>query len=265
MASPAHSFVVPAYGESPHLDACLDSLVRQTYASDVVVTTSTPNHTIAAAARRHGARIVVNQKGGGIGADWNFALSCASTPWVTIAHQDDVYLPDFTARTMSAVQGRPDVALVLTGYAELVGDRTRTATLLLRIKKVLLELGFLGGNYASSRLMKTNVLRFGCAIPCPSVTLRAGDHAFAFREDMRIDLDWDAWLRLARLPGSFALVRDVCMLHRVHPDSETSVGIADGARLREDLEVLGQMWPAPIARLIASTYGLAYRSNMEPS
>lgn len=264
MTRQAHTFVVPAYGESPHLADCLESLVKQTEESCLVVATSTPNELISSVSSRFGARLVVSERGGGIGADWNFALSCAETPWVTIAHQDDVYLPYFAARTMSAIRGRRDVSLVFTGYAELAGSCTRASTTLLRIKKVLLELGFVGGRYAASRFMKTNTLRFGCAIACPSVTMRV-DRAtpFAFREDLRIDLDWEAWLRLARSPGTFALIRDVCMLHRVHADSETSAGIADGTRLQEDLEVLGMMWPNPIARLIASTYGLAYRSNAE--
>ncbi len=263
MESTQHSFVVPAFGESPHLGECLASLTAQTVASAIIVATPTPNEAIASSASVYGARLVVNAHGGGIGPDWNFALSCADTPWVTIAHQDDIYLPEFTSRTMSAALAHDDVSLVLTGYAELVGNDTRTSTSLLRIKRALLELGFLGGTYAGSRMMKTNALRFGCAIPCPSVTLRVDREPFAFREDLRIDLDWEAWLRLARLPGRFAFVREISMLHRVHPDSETSAGIADGARLREDLEVLCQMWPAPIARMIASTYGLAYRSNME--
>lgn len=264
MAPSVHTFVVPAYGESPHLAECLESLVTQSHGSTIIVATRTPNDLIDETTRRFGVRLVLNDKGGGIGADWNFALSCAATPWVTIAHQDDIYLPQFTARTMRAALGRQDVSLVLTGYSELAGSDTRTSTPLLRIKKALLELGFAGRNYAAGTFMKTNVLRFGCAIPCPSVTLRTDQRPFRFREDLRIDLDWEAWLRLARLPGSFALVREVSMLHRVHAGSETSAGIADGARLAEDLDVLRQMWPGPVARMIASTYGLAYRSNMEP-
>lgn len=256
-----HSFVVPAYGESPHLEACLRSLARQERPTPFLVATSTPNAHIETLAARYQAPLHVNPRGGGIGIDWNFALSCARSRWVTIAHQDDLYLPGFASATMDAVQRNPDATLVFTRYAERVGEALRTRTQLLRIKHALLELGFLGGERAGSRFFKTNVLRFGCAIPCPAVTLDTTGRDFRFREDLKLNLDWAAWLALARRPGAFAYVRQVLMEHRVHADSETTAGIAGGQRAAEDRTLLRMLWPRPIADAIAATYGIAYRSN----
>jgi hypothetical protein len=256
-----HSFVVPAYGESPHLAECLRSLADQELPSPFLVATSTPNAHIARLAQRFGAPLHVNSQGGGIGIDWNFALSCATSRWVTIAHQDDVYLPRFAAASVEATQRHPDASLVFTRYAERVGDTVRRTTTLLRIKHALLELGFLGGERAASRFFKTNALRFGCAIPCPAVTINMASGPLRFREDLKLNLDWAAWIMLARRPGAFAYVREVLMEHRVHAGSETTAGIVGGQRAREDRALLRMLWPRPVADAIAATYGIAYRSN----
>ena len=256
-----HSFVVPAYGESPHLQACLHSLTSQTRPSSIIVATPTPNAHISGLAEDFGAELHVNSSGGGIGIDWNFALSRATSRWVTLAHQDDLYRPQFAAATMEAAERNPDANLVFTAYAERVDDSVRMDTTLLRIKRALLELGFLGGRRASSRFLKTNTLRFGCAIPCPAVTVNAARGPFRFREDLKLNLDWAAWLELARQPGAFVYVREVLMEHRVHAESETSAGIADGVRAAEDLALLRMLWPDAIAAAICATYGIAYRSN----
>ncbi len=256
-----HCFVVPAYGESPHLSACLQSLARQEAASPVLVATSTPNRHIAALAERHGATLHVNPvAGGGIGADWNFALGVAPTRWVTLAHQDDVYLPGFAGRTLAALRRHPGALLAFCDYGELELDRERPVSTLLRIKRVLLELGFLGGERARQRFFKTNALRFGCAIPCPAVTLDSGT-GLRFRTDLAVDLDWAAWLELARRPGAFVYVRERLMLHRVHPDSETSAAIGAGRRAEEDRAILRGLWPGFVADALVASYAIAYRSN----
>lgn len=260
-----HSFVVPAYGESPHLQACLQSLDAQAVRTRTLVATSTPNRHIQALAEAHGAAVHVNPQRGGIGSDWNFALDAATTPWVTLAHQDDIYLPDFTARVLQALSRHPDAVLAFCGYDEIEGDRLRPTSTLIRIKQALLELGFVGGARASTRLFKTNALRFGCAIPCPAVTVNRETTGLRFRTDLKVDLDWAAWLELARRPGAFVYVREPLMRHRVHRDSETSAAIDAGHRLAEDEALLRTLWPAPVARAIVASYRIAYRSNKVPT
>jgi hypothetical protein len=78
-------------------------------------------------------------------------------------------------------------------------------------------------------------------------------------------LDWAAWLELARRPGAFVYIRDTLMLHRVHPDSETTAAIAAGGRLAEDRAMLRMLWPRVIADVIVASYGIAYRSNRASS
>ena len=258
--SSGHCFVVPAYGESPHLEACLRSLMKQSTRSPTVVCTSTPNIHIARIAERWGIPVLTNPVSGGIGSDWNFALESAPARWVTLAHQDDVYLPGFAERTVEALARHPDASLAFTGYREIEGIQQRSYSPLLRIKRLLLELAFVGSEHASSRFFKTNALRFGCAIPCPSVTLDR-ENGLRFDADLKVDLDWDAWLRLAETPGSFVYLREPLMHHRVHPGSETTSAIEAGYRQREDAMMFRRVWPAPVANIFAFAYRASYGSN----
>lgn len=254
-----HCFVVPAYGESPHLGACLHSLLAQTTRSPVVIATSTPNAHIARIATQYGVRTFENCVRGGIGSDWNFALESAPARWVTLAHQDDIYLPRFVEHTVEALARHPDASLVFSDYREIEGTQQRRVSSLLRIKRLLLELAFFGSEHASSRFFKTNALRFGCAIPCPSATIN--QEGLRFDTQLKVDLDWDAWLNLAERRGTFVYLREPLMLHRVHRGSETTAAIEAGHRQREDAMMFRRVWPAPLANLLASGYRASYRSN----
>lgn len=260
---PMHGFVVPVYGRSPHLRDCLASLCAQTVPSPIVIATSTPWEGLEAVAAEFGARLAVHSPNAGIGRDWNFALEQSSTTWVTIAHQDDLYLPDFAERTLAVAARHEDAILVATGYAELLepsGVR-RDLSPMLAVKRLLMELGFLGRAAVASGGAKRRLLRFGCPIPCPSVSLRIDRDGLRFREDLKVDLDWEAWLRLAARPGAFAYDRRVLMLHRIHRDSETSAGVRAGVRASEDRMMFEALWPAPIAHVLAKVYALSYETG----
>ncbi|RYH41980.1 MAG: glycosyltransferase, partial [Alcaligenaceae bacterium] len=218
-----HVFVVPAYGRSAHLRSCLASLRQQTRPSPVIICTSTPHEGLERLAEEFDARLVVHSPNAGIGHDWNIALFSANAQWATLAHQDDIYLPHFAEDTLALLAVNPDASLVMTGYGELAGEQVRALTPMMAVKRLLQELAFLGRSAIRARDVKRRLLRFGCAIPCPSVTLRLAPKAMQFREDLRLNLDWDAWLRLADEPGAFVRVKRVSMLHRIHTGSETSI------------------------------------------
>lgn len=255
-----HSFVVPAYGRSRHLAECLESLRGQSVASPIIVSTSTPYDGLEALVEGFGATLSVHAPNRGIGHDWNAALSCATTPWVTLAHQDDIYLPSFTERILRLVRSHVDAVLVATGYAERIepGGTIRRASPSLLVKRMLIEVAFLGREVLVARRAKRRLLRFGCPIACPSVTLHVERTGLRFREDLRVDLDWEAWIRLSAAPGAFAYDRSIQMLHRIHGASETSAGVRAGVRAQEDLMMFESMWPRPVARVLAKAYSLSY-------
>jgi glycosyltransferase involved in cell wall biosynthesis len=262
-APPDHTFAIPAYGRSPHLEDCLRSLVSQTRNSEIVVATSTPFEGIDALCARYGAALHVHGPNRGIAADWNAAFASARGRYVTLAHQDDVYYPRFTEATLEALGRARMPLLAFTDYVEIMNDQIRPRSSLLRIKRILLELGYLGRSVVESRVAKTTCLRFACPIPCPAVTLDRELMGSPFDDGFQINLDWAAWLRAARTPGAFVWVREALMGHRIHAASETSNAIFDGRRRDEDGRILGSMWPAPAARAILASYRLAYSSNKE--
>jgi glycosyltransferase involved in cell wall biosynthesis len=259
-----HAFVVPSYRDSPHLRECLASLRDQELRSPVVVCTSTPHDGLAPLCDEFGARLVVWSPNRGIAHDWNMAVDSVDAEWVTIAHQDDIYLPEFAARTMRMVERNPSAILTFTGYQEMDDHGVRAMSASLRIKRVLVEFGMAGRESVSAHFARRNLLRFGCPIPCPSVTLRKGSlpEDLRFSPRFKVNLDWDFWLRLAtEVDGAFACDRTVLMRHRIHSSSETTSGIADGTRFHEDRELFGKLWPAPLASLLTKAYSRAYHYN----
>ena len=95
MKNNKHTFAVCAYKESPYLEECVQSVQNQTVQSKVIITTSTPNEYIKQISEKYNVPLYINEGEKGITQDWNFAYKMAETELVTIAHQDDVYLPNY--------------------------------------------------------------------------------------------------------------------------------------------------------------------------
>jgi glycosyltransferase involved in cell wall biosynthesis len=258
---PDHSFLVPAYGDSPYLRACLESLRLQTRRSPILISSSTPFEGLGSVAQEYGAELFIHGPNVSMANDWNVGLSRVGSEWVTIAHQDDRYAPTYVEAMMTAIEQSREPLMAFSDYVEEVSGSIRTGTLLLRIKKALLQIGFLGRTEVGSTWSKMNAIRFGNAIPCPAVTFRTRGNEPHFADGFHVNMDWDAWIRKAHQSGSFVWVREPLMIHRIHRDSGTSEGIQAGHRAREDFEMLCRLWPRPIARVIASTYLVAYASN----
>lgn len=87
-----HTFVIPAYKSTVHLEECLQSLLTQSVKSKIIITTSTPDLSVKKLALKYHIDYIINTNGPkGIAADWNFALAQVQTKWATIAHLDDIY------------------------------------------------------------------------------------------------------------------------------------------------------------------------------
>lgn len=256
-----HTFVVCAYGESPFLEDCLLSLSIQTNFSNAVIATSTPNGMIDELAKKFDIPVCVNYGESGIAGDWNFALSCAKTPLVTIAHQDDVYSDHYVEWMLESLNQASRPLLYFTNYGEIRDSAYIDNSTMNSVKRALLkplELKSLQG----SVLVKRGVISLGNSICCPSVTycMDALPRP-VFSSGMRSNLDWEAWERFSRLEGEFVYDNCIGMYHRIHNDSETSACIVDDTRTKEDLMMLKKFWPDPIANLINKAYTKAQRYN----
>lgn len=265
-----HTFVICAYKESPYLLECVASLKRQSVKSEIILATSTPSKVLEELCEREGIVYCIREGTSGIAPDWNFALSCASTPYVTIAHQDDVYYEGYAREMLKALSGREDALIAFSKYEELKNAAVVKKGVNMRIKEAILAPLLLGGR-AKSRFFKRWCVRFGNAICCPTVTycmepikeyLSQIGQKELFRTHFRSNLDWETWELLSHCPGSFLYVKQPLMAHRIHEESETSATIADRERGAEDYEMFQKFWPKWLARRLSGWYGASEKSNM---
>lgn len=257
--APRHCFVVAAYGRSPHLEACLESLQRQDLPSPVTVSTSTPFEGMEALVGAFGAELLVHSPNRGIGADWNHALRSAAGNLVTIVHQDDLYAPGFAREVTDAHRQSPDAVLSFCDCQEIDDSGTQQITTWNnRVKRLLIGAASIGTQTLRGGWRRRLLLGFGNPITCPSVSIdrRVAPH-FRFNEDLRTNMDWFAWIELSRrFPLRY--IRRRLVYRRIHADSETSRCIVDGSRPLEDRMVLDALWPRPISTWLATAYRLSY-------
>jgi glycosyltransferase involved in cell wall biosynthesis len=256
-----HTFVICAYQESPFLENCIRSLEEQTLHSRILMITSTPGPWLSDVAQRHGLSLLVNPNGAGIGSDWEFGLSSARTPLVTLAHQDDLYEPEYLKSALACLNAAARPLIFFSDYAELRGSEKTTRNANLSIKKLMLfPLRF--RQLQKSRWVRRRVLSLGNPVCCPAVTyVRQAVPSPLFDRSFSCNLDWAAWARLADLKGSFAYLPVPLMQHRIHSGSTTTKIIGENKRVTEDLRILRRFWPSPLANLIERIYSRGEQSN----
>jgi glycosyltransferase involved in cell wall biosynthesis len=253
-----HSFVVVAYEASPFLADCIRSLAAQTSPSRILIATSTPCPEIDAVAREHGLRVLVNPERRGIAGDWNFALCATDARYVTLAHQDDVYAPNFLAETLHLFTDH-EGAICFTGYQE-IDDAGAPCSSKISRAKHLIEAATLGRRRVAGGLPLRLFLSFGNPLPCSSVTFdRSQLGGFAFSGDWASNLDWEAWWRLHGEGRVFLHAPERLVGRRHNQLTETSRLIRDGRRQSEDAQMFAKIWPRPLDRAIGSLYAGGYR------
>jgi hypothetical protein len=259
-----HSFIVMAYKDSPFLGPCLQSLILQKRKSHVLIATSTPSDYINGLARKYGVQVLVNTEGKGIAEDWNFGLQQVKTKYVTLAHQDDIYLPEYTMCCVRAAEKFSDTLICFTNYSELDFDREAKKNWMINIKEWILFSFMPFKKNIVKKTWKKLFLTFGNPIACPTVMYNIEQlKAFRFSGEYSISLDWEAWYRLAGTPGRFIYVPQVLVKHRIHLQSETTAGLATNIRQIEDLKMFKKVWPPPLAQFFVKLYSSSYKSNQK--
>ncbi len=261
-----HSFVVLAYKESPFLEDCLQSLFAQSVKSEIILTTSTPNAFLEKIAKKYHLKIKINKGEKGLAPDFNFALKQASTKYFTLAHQDDVYLPNYTQEMLKNLANYPEFLIKFCDYEEiyhgLKETKIRTWTLNLLIKRLIIFFSFFFSPVITKLDAKKRFLGLGSPIPCPSVLFHRDKITdFAFDPAFRINIDWIAWIDLANREGDFLKSSKILMQHRIHAGSETTRGLQNHLRQDEDLICFKKIWPNFLVKFFYSLYSISYRTN----
>jgi glycosyl transferase family 2 len=258
-----HTFAIPVYRAAPNLAALIGSLRAQSQArSEILLVSSTPSAELDAFAQSQCLPLRVNPQRIDIGTDWNFALAAARTTFVTLAHQDDLFAPEYVARLHTAMRRYPNALVAFCDYSEHSLRGVRPTNINLRIKRALCRRAFGRHECITSTRDKERLLSLGNPICCPSVMFdRSALPDFRFPSGFRTNLDWMAWLELARRPGGFVYVREKLVSKGIHAGSETTTTIANRERQREDRAIFEALWPRPVAAALAAVYRLGYRAN----
>lgn len=254
-----HTFVICAYKQSVYLEECIKSVLNQSVKSNVIITTSTPNDFIRDMAQKYNLKMFVNEGKSGIGQDWNFGVSMANTDYVTIAHQDDIYKQNYLEEIVKNIEKGNDFVIAFTDYREIKNGEEIKLTKNLRLKKVFL---FPLRIFKKSKFVKKRVLALGCSICCPSVTVNkkiTGENPY--RTELKCDLDWDTWDKMADYDAKFLYIPKELMQHRIHEESETSNLIENNVRLEEDFLMFKRYWPEHVAKFLMKFYKNAIKTN----
>ncbi|MHB8476271.1 MAG: glycosyltransferase family 2 protein [Steroidobacteraceae bacterium] len=258
-----HTFVIPVYRAAPNLAALIKSLRAQTKpGSEMLLSTSTPSPELDGFAQQYALPLHGNPLRGDIAGDWNFALGLAKTTLVTLAHQDDIFAPQYAAKLSSALRRHPEAFFAFCDYSEHTEKGARPTNINLRVKRALRRRAFGAREYIKETSDKVRLLSLGNPVCCPSVMFNLPLLAdFRFPGGFLTNLDWAAWLELARRPGGIVYVDERLVSKGIHVGSETTATIANRAREREDRAIFDTLWPRPIAAVLASIYKLGYRTN----
>ena len=254
-----HTFAVCAYKETPYLEDCVQSLLSQTIPSNVIICTSTPNAYIEGIAEKYDLPYHVREGKSDIRDDWNYAISCAETDFVTVAHQDDVYDKKYV-EYLSKAMSNGNVSLFITDYLPLkngeIGKRDINSVL-----RHILRIPLKWKWVARTAGLRKMTLAFGNSICCPSVTYNkrvTGEPVFT--SEYKFCIDWDTFLKYAKAPGIFAYADKPLVYYRIHDGATTKEFIVDNKRVEEDIAMFRKFWPMPVVKLIMLFYKKAYET-----
>lgn len=260
---PGHTFVVLAYGNSPFISECLESLCKQTIKSKIIISTSTNADVIKDLARQYDAQLVVKHRWHSIAEDWNNGLKSSDTELVTLAHQDDIYSPTYAEECVDVANKLPDMLIGFPNYGEIVKGKIRSGNLIIFIKQCILRFNMPFGHSLRRKWNKKLLLAFGSPIPAPGVVYNLKNlKDFTFSTGFQVNMDWDAWYRLAGMPGRIVHIPRVLFYHRIHEDSATTRGLKAKIRHGEDAQMFRRFWIGPVARILGWLYAISYRSNL---
>lgn len=256
-----HTFVICAYKESPYLEDCIKSLLKQKISSKIKMITSTPCDYIQKIAIKYDIPLIVNEGQGGIVQDWNFAYNQADTKLVTITHQDDIYCKDYVYDIYNAYKKAKNPLILFTDYGELRNGKKVYSNRLLKVKRLLLKPLEIDG-FAGSIFIRRRILSMGSPICCPSVTyVKDNLPNPIFQVGFRSDEDWQAWEKISKYKGEFIYCKKILVYHRIHNESETSAIISDTGRAMEDYEMFCKFWPKWVAKILVKFYAISEQSN----
>lgn len=255
-----HTFAICAYKESPYLEDCILSLISQTIKPNIIMETSTPNDFIISMANKYNIKLFINPDGG-LAKDWNYAYDSCDTELVTIAHQDDIYEPNYLESILEYANTTTNPIIFFTDYYEIRNNERVSNNLNLNIKRIMNH-PFTKINNRNKIKLRQRILSFGDSISCPTVTLTKKKCGYApYDLDFKCSADYKTWSRLSNIEGEFIYIPKILMGHRIYRESTTTKSLENNIRQQEDASIMAEYWPKPIAKIIYKIYSNSEKSN----
>jgi glycosyltransferase involved in cell wall biosynthesis len=232
---------LPTHDGLPHVRECVASLLAQRQVDfDVVVlddgsTDGTPDALAALAEPR--LHIVRASAHRGPGANWNRAIELVETPYFLLAHQDDLYAPQFLGTLVGLLEAHPQAFVAHCKALTIDAAGQPLPSPAERYKE-----GFWppAEPYERGGRDELVALRRGSYVMAPAVVYRtAAVRALGpFREDLRQALDWEYWLRGVFAGYTVVGTHRRLLSYRRHARMATRVAEATFSRYLEEVEVL---------------------------
>lgn len=234
---------IPSYSGARFIGETLASLRAQTMRDFdlVVLDDASSDDTAAIAASFADVRVIRNSERLGLAANWNAALTICETPYLVIAHQDDVYRPRFVATLLAALEAHPraiaahckaatidEHGLPIAHPAGVFKDRFWPRGAELVEREPAAELA---------------VLRQGNYVIAPSAMLRMAlvRKRGAFDVRYAFVTDWEYWLRAVAAGDTLVGVGARLVRFRRHEATATRASERSLRRYEEELELLGEL------------------------
>jgi GT2 family glycosyltransferase len=237
---PRLTVAIPTCNGARHLrEALLGIRAQQGIEFDLIVSDDRSDDNTLAIVRDvvgERARISINSERLGLAGNWNRCVELSRTEWIAIFHQDDVMRAGHLAAHDAAFEANPSTGFVASA-AGVVDAEGR------ELPESVVEHGGCGsidrvyppGGFVWEMAV-TNPLR------CSAVTINAKAHAEVggFDPSYRYVVDWDFWLKVARIRPVTWLASPTVAI-RWHLSSEThrfktgTTDLDETIRLLEDL------------------------------
>ena len=241
MSAAAVTVAIPVYNGVRFLAETIRSILAQSESAFrlVCVDDASTDHSVAIARGFDDPRlsVIVAERHGSLAQNWNRALWLVDTPYVVIAHQDDVYERDYLATMLPLIESRPSAfaAHCKTRAVDADGRAIRLASA--RFKET-----FWPANdpYERAPAAELAVLRRGNYVVASSVMMRveAARQIGAFNETLQFVTDWDYWLRGVRAGFTLAGTHRRLVRFRRHEQTATRATEISLRRYEEELALL---------------------------
>lgn len=255
-----HTFVICAYKEVLYLEECVKSLKAQTQKSKIIISTSTSNDYIKQIAKKYGVELKINLAKSNHLNDFCFAYKQANTKYVTLCHQDDIYLPEFSKTIVKEMEKEKDSILLFANYYEFKNEKLIKNNFSLFVKRILnfpLKFSF----FRKKKKVRKLILSLGNPICAPTVTYNKEKvKRPVINSKLMSNVDWDSWIELAKYDGSYIYINTPLLWRRIHLLSLTTDVLNNKIKQKEDYEIFRRFWPKWIAKILVRVYSYSERN-----